>query len=153
MTQTNAQRLADDEFVAIPFPGKDFARVIKVIRSGSEPSLSSDEELIVALNAENAQLRAQLEVAQAAAKAAVSKAEWQAATNTELNQLRAELEAVRRDAERYRWLRENAVSYPERPDELELVAPVKFAEDFRQLTDSAIDAAMNAAQAVKGGAL
>ena len=61
MTQTNAQRLADDEFVAIPFPGKDFARIIMVKSSGSEPPLTNDEKLLLALHTENAQLRAELE--------------------------------------------------------------------------------------------
>jgi hypothetical protein len=42
-----------------------------------------------------ATLRAQLEVAQAALEAAVSKAQWQAVTNAELNMLHEELRAAR----------------------------------------------------------
>lgn len=54
---------------------------------------------------------------------------------------RAEVEDLRADAERYRWLRDNAVSYPERDDALELVVPVCFADKWAEMTDSAIDAA------------
>ncbi len=40
-------------------------------------------------------LRAQLEVAKAACEAAVSKAQWQAVTNRELNELQAEIRRLR----------------------------------------------------------
>ena len=99
------------------------------------------------LLAELDRLRAALEVSEAASKAAVSKAQWRAVTNRELNQLRdeltreqarsqmyadlvrgvavvlhgpgysdtsklpAEVEALKADAERYRWLLRNYLSF------------------------------------------
>ena len=66
----------------------------------------------------------------------------------ERDQLRAriaELEADRRDAERYRWLRSESVS---RRDEISpvLVTPWSFGENFPRQIDDAIDAAIAASK-------
>ena len=58
-----------------------------------------------------------------------------------IRELLAERDALKADAERYRWLRENAVSYSGRDHALELVVPHRFADKWREETDAAIDAA------------
>lgn len=83
--QTNAQRLAD--------------RLEDLLNDWIVVNEAADElRRLSAIEQERDQLRAKLEVAEASAKAAISKAEWQAVTNTELNQLRAQL-AVLKDGQ------------------------------------------------------
>ena len=93
-------------------------------------------------------LAAKLEVAEAAAKAAVSQAQWQARTNGELNALQARLAEAERDAARYRWLRDGykmtsimAVRLRSLPIDGEML--------YWQALDTAIDAAM-ASETVDG---
>lgn len=78
-----------------------------VLSDGSKP-LALSHDALDDLLAELDRLRAALEVSEAASKAAVQKAQWQAITNRELNDLRAEAEALRKNAKRYEWLRVNA---------------------------------------------
>ena len=63
------------------------------------------------------------------------------------DELRRQLAEAEQDARRYRWLRENAVSYPDREHALELVVPMRFADAWRDDADAAIDAAMGVGNA------
>ncbi len=57
-----------------------------------------DQAALDAAQAEIGRLRAMLEVSQAATAEAVSKAQWQARTNAELNALHAEVRRLKADA-------------------------------------------------------
>ena len=84
--QTNALRLAD----LLELDPSQWGGVAKVAWPAA-----SELRRLSAIEQERDQLRAKLEVAEASAKAAISKAEWQAVTNTELNQLRAQLAVLK----------------------------------------------------------
>jgi hypothetical protein len=64
MTDPNTQALLPlPEYVAIPIPGLPSVKIIKVIRSFSEPPISEDENLILRLHAEVERLRAYAQAA------------------------------------------------------------------------------------------
>lgn len=65
---------------------------------GAPCTAGTPAQVQAALNAELMHLRAALEVSQAATAAAVSKAQWQARTNAELNALDSEVRRLRAEA-------------------------------------------------------
>lgn len=66
--------------------------------------------------------------------------EWEA-----YEALQAECEELRKDAERYRWLRADALSaYEDDLDEPQLVYARECVGDYQDCIDDAIDAAMQA---------
>ncbi|WP_277963879.1 ead/Ea22-like family protein [Pseudomonas sp. RIT-To-2] len=101
---------------------------------------------ILALIAENERLAAQVRLAGVAAEMAVHDAVGRAATDYllavhELDQLKAEVEALRKDAARYHWLRDKSESV----HQFYMSTPIWFTgvKFSKENVDNTIDAAMS----------
>lgn len=110
----------------------DEAKFICIAKSG-----------ILNLLAEIERLEAQVRLAGVSAEMTVHQEVGRAATETmaitaERDQLKSEVEALRKDAERYRWLRNGGYLY-----RWANLHPCDYSRSL-ELTDSAIDLAMNA---------